>query len=425
MKEDLIKFLWEQNFFAGKELLCTQGKRLFVSKVGTKNLDAGPDFFNARLKINNLEWAGNIEIHVKTSDWFKHKHQNDKNYNNVILHVVFENDVVLKNDEGKQISTLEIKSLLPPLLLAKYSQLMLKQNSIACQKIFTTPSSIKMSLWLERLLIERLEQKTNYIKLILLKNENNFEQTFYLITAKYFGQKVNAQAFEMLAQTLPLQVIAKHKNNLSQIEALVLGTAGFLNQNIEDKYLIFLQQEYTYLKHKYTLNTLDKSIWKFARTRPSNFPTVRLIQFALFLFQNTHLLSKLIETEKVEDTHIFFDLKHKHKINIELLHRHNINALPKEYNIGKSTAQSIIINAFVPMLFTYGKIQNNNELVTKSMDWLTQMPAENNAITRLWKDFNIIANNALQSQALIEQKNNYCDKRQCLKCIIGKEILMK
>ena len=424
MKEDLIQFLWEQKFFAGKELTCTEGQRLYVSHTGTKNTDAGPDFFNARLKINDLEWAGNVEIHVKTSDWYRHKHQNDKRYENVILHVVYEDDVPLKDKDGKLLPTLEVKHLLPPSLLVKHNELMQKQTNIPCEKVFEKPSEIKLNLWLERVLIERLEKKTDYINELLRKSENNFEQCFYQITAKYFGQKINAQAFEMLSQNLPLLVVAKHKNNLSQIEALVLGTAGFLESQFDDEYINFLKKEYVYLKHKYNLQSLDKSIWKFARTRPANFPTVRLLQFALFIYQNSQLLSKIIKAEKLQDIIPFFKLKFNHKINLDVLHNNGQMTSERAFNLGESTIESIIINAVIPMLFAYGKIQNLPELSDKSLDWLQQVPAEQNSITKMWESFGLKAANARQSQALIEQKNNYCGKLQCLRCIIGKEILL-
>ena len=424
MKEDLIQFLWEQKFFAGKELTCTNGQRLYVSHTGTKNTDAGPDFFNARLKINDLEWAGNVEIHVKTSDWYRHKHQNDKRYENVILHVVYEDDVPLKDKDGKLLPTLEVKHLLPPSLLVKHNELMQKQTNIPCEKVFEKPSEIKLNLWLERVLIERLEKKTDYINELLRKSENNFEQCFYQITARYFGQKINAQAFEMLSQNLPLLVIAKHKNNLSQIEALVLGTAGFLESQFDDEYINFLKKEYVYLKHKYNLQSLDKSIWKFARTRPANFPTVRLLQFALFIYQNSQLLSKIIKAEKLQDIIPFFKLNFNHKINLDVLHNSGQMTSERAFNLGESTIESIIINAVIPMLFAYGKIQNLPEISDKSLDWLQQVPAEQNSITKMWESFGLKAANAWQSQALIEQKNNYCGKLQCLRCIIGKEILL-
>jgi hypothetical protein len=424
MKEDLIQFLWEQKFFAGKELTCTEGQRLYVSHTGTKNTDAGPDFFNARLKINDLEWAGNVEIHVKTSDWYRHKHQNDKRYENVILHVVYEDDVALKDKDGKLLPTLEIKKLLPPSLVAKHNELMQKQSLIPCQNVLVKPNEMKLNLWLERVLIERLEKKTDYINELLRKSENNFEQCFYQITARYFGQKINAQAFEMLSQNLPLLVIAKHKNNLSQIEALVLGTAGFFESQFDDEYINFLKKEYMYLKHKYNLQSLDKSIWKFARTRPANFPTVRLLQFALFIYQNSQLLSKIIKAEKLHDIIPFFKLKFNHKINLDVLHNNGQMMSERAFNLGESTIESIIINAVIPMLFAYGKIQNLPEISDKSLDWLQQVPAEQNSITKMWESFGLKAENAWQSQALIEQKNNYCGKLQCLRCIIGKEILL-
>ena len=214
------------------------------------------------------------------------------------------------------------------------------------------------------------------------------------------------------------------QSNLSQIEALVLGTAGFLEGQFDDEYLNFLKKEYEYLKHKFNLQSLDKSIWKFARTRPANFPTVRLLQFALFLYQNSQLLSKVIKAEKLNEIMQFFKLKFNHKINLDALHNKGQKTNEREFNLGESTIESIIINAVIPMLFAYGKIQNLPEIRDKSLDWLQQVPAEQNSITKMWASFGLVAANAWQSQAYIEQKNNYCSKLQCLRCIIGKEILL-
>ncbi len=421
MKEELLHFIWQSKILLKQNLILTNNQPIEIIHIGTLNKDAGPDFFNAKIKLENEVLAGNIEIHIKASDWLNHKHQQDKAYDNVILHVVFENDKPIFDKHSNPYLTLELKNYLPSSLLVKYKTLQEQKNEIPCQPIFSLPNEFKLNNWLNRLVIERLEKKCERIEGILKANNNNWEQTFYVLTAQYFGQKTNAQAFEWLAQNLPMQIIAKHKDKLSQIEALVLGTAGFLNQKLTDEYLVFLQKEYLYLQKKYGLTHLDKSVWKFGRMRQSNFPTIRLMQFAAMLYQSSHLFSKVLECDNVSNLQKLYKLQHIHLINLSELSSHQFNALKAD--LGSAAINTIIINTVVPIVFLYGKLRFDEDKSNKAINWLEQINAEKNSIIDFWKTLNINVENAMQTQALLQLKNEYCTHKKCLSCEIGFHVL--
>lgn len=423
MKEELLHFIWQSKILLKQQLVLTNNKPLEIISVGSLNKDAGPDFFNAKIKIDEEILVGNIEIHIKASDWLNHKHQQDKAYDNVILHVVFENDKPIFDQYQQPLLTLELKNYLPNSLLSKYKTLQEQQNEIPCEPIFSLPNEFKLHNWLNRLVIERIEKKCERISTILNTNQNNWEQTFYLLTSQYFGQKTNTQAFEWLAQNLPMQIIAKHKDKLSQIEALVLGTAGFLNQKLTDEYLLFLQKEYFYLQKKYNLVCLDKTIWKFGRMRPTNFPTIRLMQFAALLYQSSHLFSKVLACETIEELQKLYKLKHIHLINLSELSGHQFNALKAD--LGNAAINTIIINTVVPIVFLYGKLRFDEEKSNKAVNWLEQINPEKNSIIDFWNKLGINIENAMQSQALLQLKNEYCNHKKCLNCEIGFHILNK
>jgi len=421
MKEELLHFIWKSKILLKNNLILSNTKEVEIISVGTLNNDAGPDFFNAKIKIDNEILVGNIEIHVKASGWIAHKHSNDKKYDNVILHVVFENDKPIFDNNNLPILTLELKNYLDPKLLNKYKVLDQTKSSIPCEPIFSLPNNFKLNAWLDRLVFERLEKKCIHIEALLKANNNNWEQTFYILTAKYFGQKTNEQAFEWLANNLPLQVIAKHKDKLSHIEALVLGTAGFFDKKLDDDYLQFLQKEYLYFKKKYNLISIDKTIWKFGKMRPSNFPTLRLMQFASLIYQSSHLFSKVLDVENLKDLKEMYQLKHVHLIHLSELSNHQFSALKAD--LGKQAIYTLLINTVVPIVFLYGKLRFDDDKCNKAINWLEQIEPEKNSIVTFWNKLNIKANNAANTQALLQLKNEYCNHKKCLNCEIGFHIL--
>jgi hypothetical protein len=421
MKEELLHYIWQSKTLLKQALLLVNEKPLEILNIGILNHDAGPDFFNAKIKIDNEILVGNIEIHIKASDWINHKHDSDKKYDNVILHVVYENDKPIFDKNNMPILTLELNKYLNPKLLDRFKILADQKATIPCEPIFSLPNEFKLNNWLHRLVFERLEKKCERIEALLKANNNNWEQTFYVLTAKYFGQKTNEQAFEWLAKNLPIHIIAKHKDKLSQIEALVLGTAGFFDKKLNDDYMKFLQKEYFHLQKKYELVSIDKQIWKFGKMRPGNFPTIRLMQFAALLYQSSHLFSKVLAVDTVKDLQALYQLKHIHLIHLSELSNHDFDAVKTD--LGNSAINTIIINTVVPIVFLYGKLRFDETKCDKAVTWLEQLKPEKNNVITFWESLKIKPQNASQSQALLQLKNEYCDHKKCLNCEIGFHVL--
>ena len=292
--EDLLQFIWQFNFIEKRdELKTAEGEALQIIQPGTLNTNAGPDFLNAKVKIGDTLWAGNIELHLKSSDWIKHKHDENEAYAKLILHVVYENDTAL----DLNFPVLEIKNHIRPTLLDRYEELMRIDKQIPCQSLLKDISELRKTHMLERVLIERLERKTMEVEKLLLKTNNHWEEVFYILIARNFGLKINQVPFQTIAESTPLKLFAKHKSNLTQIEAILFGQAGFLSQEHDDDYFQELKKEYTFFQKLYTLKSIPVHKINFLRLRPANFPTIRLAQFAKLLYQSTHLLSKILETK--------------------------------------------------------------------------------------------------------------------------------
>lgn len=414
MKEDLLHYIWQQKILAGNELKTTTGKNITLVKTGIPNTDSGPDFFDARIRIDDTLWAGNVEIHVKSSDWIKHKHDSDKAYNNVILHVVFEHDTELG------LPTLELKPYLSNEFLATYLKLQQSALKVPCQKMLSFPDDFKLSQFLYRLAVERLEAKCEALEQQLYQYGIAWEKLFYVTLARYFGMKVNAAPFMQLAENLPALLLARHKHSIAQVEALIFGVAGFLPANSDDQYINQLNKEFAFLKVKYNLASLDQSMWKFSKTRPSNFPTLRLVQFSALVFQSTHLFSKLMLAKTIEEAVTLLAIGSLSGLNPNKLHpaKH-----PANTGLSRSFMEHLVINAIIPVKFLYGKHTVNETLCEQALAWLEELEAETNTIIKFWKTNGIKANHALHSQALIQLNNNYCLRHHCLKCVIGNHIL--
>lgn len=425
MNEALLQHIWQHKLLLNKNLVTVCGKSLSIIQAGSLNQHAGPDFLNALVKIDHTTWAGNIEVHIQSSSWFSHNHHKDAAYKNVILHVVYVYDKPIYDEHGNEIPTLELKNWLPNHTLAKYEALLQQANDIACKPIFELPAEIKVNLFLNRLLIERLEQKTALIYELLEKNNNHWEQTFYQVLAKYFGQKINEHAFARLAMLLPLEVLAKHKQQLLQLQSLFLGVAGFLSGKPSGNYHYSLQKEYVFLKHKYQLVEMHASEWRFAKTRPANFPTVRLLQMAVLINQSTHLLSKLFDCKNITDVVKLFEIKTAQVFPYRLLVPKSSNTDVTGINSGKAFTHNLIINVVVPMLFAFGKHKDKPELINRALNWIEQLPAESNSIVTQYKNLGITVNNALHSQALLTLHKSYCTAKKCLHCAIGNHVLFK
>ncbi|MBL7103841.1 MAG: DUF2851 family protein [Bacteroidales bacterium] len=422
MTEEFLHYIWKFRLF-DQNIKLTTGEDCDIIDVGKHNKDSGPDFFNARIKTGDTIWAGNIEIHVKSSDWFVHDHQHDKAYDNIILHVVYIQDKVIKRRNGEVIPAIELKGKYNKTLFDRYSEFMTNRNWIPCEKMIFEVNRFILNNWLDRLMIERLENKAVEIEEQLKFNENNREQTFYEFLARNFGFKVNSVPFELLAKSLPLLYLGKHKNNKFQIEALLFGQAGLLSRSVKDEYFQDLKKEYKFLQKKFSLIPIDPHLWRFMRLRPSNFPTIRLAQFADLICNSSHLFSKILEVEKLNDMLQLFDVSVS-----EYWEDHYTfgKVSPKrKKKMGRNTINLIVINTIVPFIFIYGRIKNDQRYIDRSLKFLEQIPGETNAIIKKWEELSMSTRTAFNTQALLQLKNAFCNKKKCLECSIGNELLKK
>lgn len=420
IKEEFLHYIWKNRLFKDDVFFDSDGNKIKIIDTGLYNIDAGPDFFNAKIKTGETIWAGNIEIHLKSSYWEKHNHQNDKAYDNVILQLVYEHDKEVFNTKGEQIQTCELK--FDPKYLENYDHLLTSQNDIPCNNFISKTDSFTLNSWLTYLLIERIEQKTIYVKNILKYTNNNWEEAFYIVLARAFGFKVNAEPFELTAKSLPSIILAKNKNNLFQLEALLFGQAGMLgNPEIEDDCYLSLQKEYEFLKSKYKLKPIDTHLWKFLRIRPVNFPTVRISQFAALIHKSSHLFSKILKSKDVKTIEQMFDLKASEYWDTH----YNFGKTSKKSikKFGKSASENILINTVIPIMFLYGKEKGNEEIRDKAINFLENIKAEKNNITKRWATIGLEVKNAYFSQSLIQLYNEYCLKKRCLNCRIGMKYL--
>lgn len=420
MNERLLQFIWQFQYFNHTSLVTADEQKLQIIHTGVLNKNAGPDFSEAKIKIDETIWIGNIELHVKSSHWMQHNHTDDKNYNNVILHVVWLHDKEIKDVNDNSIATLELQSLVPKITLQKFERLMNTNNFIPCSFSLPVLNEVSWIAWKERLIIERLEQKSQLVTSRLQYAKNNWEEVFWQSLARSFGMKVNADAFEETAKTLSVNILSKHKNQIHQLEALLLGQAGLLNAEFENAYAIMLQKEYKFLAAKYGLKSINKKP-DFLRMRPNNFPTLRLSQLAMLVHQSSHLFSKIKTATHVNEIFQWFDVKandfwnYHYTLTDETVHQVK--------QLGRSFIQHIIINAIIPVFFAYGFIRSDHVWKDKAVYWLMQLQAEENSITKQWKLYSVENGNAFDSQALIHLKNNYCNYKKCLDCSVGTKLL--
>lgn len=420
--EDILHHIWKYKLFLFQQLQTQDGEVLKIISAGIHNHNAGPDFQEAKIEIGETTWAGSVEIHIKSSDWTKHQHQKDKAYDNVILHVVWEADTVIFRTNGTLIPTLELKNRVDEAIIQNYH--LLKENNfwIPCERQVREVDELTKQQCLDRMILARLEEKSNLIQALYEESKWSWEDTFYVTLARSFGFKINALPFEVLAKNLPQKLFAKHKDQIILIESLVFGMAGLLERSFEDDYPLKLQREFQYLKAKYNLQPLAPESWKFARTRPENFPTVRLSQFAALIIRSQHLFSKILDIDDVKAyTNLFSDLPIHPYWETHFTFDKKIKR--RSIQIGKSSVSNILINTMVPLLFFYGKQLKEEIYVQRAFGILEKIKPEDNQIIKGFKALDFKVQHALDTQALIHLKKYFCDRKNCLNCGIGLKIL--
>ncbi len=420
-KEDLLQLIWQNKLYKPVPLITKSGIEIQILKPGDLNKDSGPDFFNAKIRIDNLILAGNIEIHIKTSDWLKHRHQINKAYDNIILHIVYEHDKEIEQNTKNKVEILELKSLITEKTLNKYRKLVFTKEKLPCQGQLKTITDLKFLSWIDRMAIERLEIKTKRIQNLFNSYHHDYTQTFFTILIRNFGFKVNAVPFELIAKQLSVHFLLKHADNLLQLEALLLGISGLLDAQSKNKYIQSLQNEFEFLKDKYNLIPLNHTIFKFSKLRPANFPNIRLVQLAKLIYINSDLL---IAPQKLKS---YNQIKKALQINLSgyWLNHYNLNSDPvkKELGFGKESIENIIINTFAPFYFFYSKKLSKPEFGISAIELLNNCSFEINSKTKLYSDKKNILKTASDSQALINLYDEYCSKKKCLNCAIACELL--
>lgn len=419
MNEALLQFIWQYSLYKPAGLVTTDGEPVTVVHPGRINRNSGPDFTEAKVKVGDTLLVGHVELHINSSDWLKHGHQDDAAYHNIILHVVYNDDIGKVADN---VPVLELRPYIPQYVAAQYSALINNLEPIPCANQLPAIKDITKESWLSRLLAERWEQKLGDWDELLQQSAGDWRNLLYWRMAANFGFKVNATPFLMLARSLPLNVLGRHHDNLPLIEALLFGQAGMLNVDFDEEYPNELKKEYLYLKQKYKLEPIAVHLWKFLRMRPANFPTVRIAQFAALVHKSLHLFSQIIETNSEKEVRPLLEVKASGYWDSHFRFD-ELQEVPSEKYLGGESLRNIIINTIAPIQFLYASRQGVDGLQEKALQLLDNVPAEKNNILNLWQEKSWKPVNASQSQAMLQLYNNYCINKRCLECSIGLSIL--
>ena len=429
--EKLLHYVWKHKLFPLKQLSTIDGRSVEVIDTGLHNHNAGPDFFNAKIRIDGVDWVGNVELHIKASQWYQHGHDRDAAYNNVILHVVTESDREVCDMDGKVLNQLVLQ--IPDSLRANYETLLTEDRYPRCHKAIPSIDRLTIHSWMSALVTERMERKSVDILERLKQSNGSWEDAFFQTLARNYGFGVNSDAFEVWAKSFPIHCIDHHRDDLFQIEALFLGQAGLLNpfaiqerhrENAEhDSYFHRLRSEYTFLSHKFQLTPIDYKQWRYLRLRPQNFPQIRLSQLAMLYYKRKGGMRELLECTTIAELTKALDTESTDYWTTHYVFGEESEKAAKK--MSASSRQLIILNTVIPLLFAYGRYRRDEVYVERAINLLEQLKAEDNNIVRLWKECGLSVSNAADSQALIQLKNEYCDKKECLRCRIGYRFLKK
>ncbi len=418
--ENLLHFIWKFRLFQQEGIRLNTGEQLSILSPGKYHQDAGPDFQDARLRIGATIWAGNVEIHLRSSDWFRHHHETDAAYHNIILHVVAEHDAEVQDLNNQNVPVLELKSLISESLLKRWTELSDSMFPIPCSAL-GRPDVMTMRNWLDRLVAERMEDKASRIRQLLNLTKNDWQETMYCFVFRSMGMQLNAVPFELLARSLPYRVVLNYRQSRFQLEALLFGQSGLLHDEHLEEYPRALWEEYRFLARKHSLKPIDKHLWKFLRLRPMNFPSVRIAQLADLLSKHSISPETFRERATLKDWMNWFDLSVSPYWEEHYVLDHVSEKRKK--HLGKVAGQSLLINAIVPFVFVYATQRGDELLRDQSLEALYQLPAEKNLILRAWNQFGIQPESAAESQGLIQLKLAYCDARKCLDCAVGHRLL--
>ena len=430
--EQLLHYVWKHKLWPLGEMVTTDGRQVEVIDPGLHNRShQGPDFFNGKVRIGDTLWVGNIELHLRASDWFQHHHDRDEAYDNVVLHVVEEADAEVTNTRGEYLPQLILP--IPSYVREHYEELLHTDQYPPCYRIIPSLSRLTVHSWMAALQTERLEQKTQAITRRVAQCNGSWEDAYFMTLARNYGFGVNGDAFELWAQHVPSQYIGKHRDNLFQIEAMFLGQAGLLqleaiperhrDEALQDGYFTKLRNEYQYLAHKFSMKPMDMSLWRFLRMRPQNFPHIRLSQLANLYYEHRTGLSQLLDCRTVEELHALYQTQATPYWQTHYTFGSESTKNPKKISISSTTL--LIINTAIPMLFAVGRHKQREDYCDRAFDLLEQLKPEHNHIIRMWQECGLEVATAGDSQALLQLKNEYCDRKDCLRCRFGYEYLKK
>lgn len=420
MKEDFLHYLWKFKKFDALNLKTFNGEEITIINVGQYLKLAGPDFFNAQITIGNQKWAGNVEIHLKSSDWYVHHHERDEAYENVILHVVWEHDTEIFRKNNTEIPVLELKKYVDAETISNYQSLTSPKSWIFCEKQLAAIPQFVLKNWQERLFFERLERKSNPIFELLQQTNHDWEAVLFCLLAKNFGLNTNGEIFLKIAQSIPFSIIRKESFEVENLEALLLGTAGLLDLEKEDNYFKDLKFRYFYLLHKYQLEKKIIEPVQFFKHRPDNFPTIRLSQLANLYHIHQNLFSKISIATSIENIYKTFNVSASNYWQNH--YQFDKESPKKEKKISKSFIDLVIINTIIPLQFAYAKSQGK-EISEDLISLLDDVAPEKNSIMDKFRSFGIKSKSAFDSQSLLQLKNEYCNNSRCLECAVGMELL--
>jgi len=418
LAEELFQHIWQFRLFSQTGLTTQEGESLHIDHPGQHNRHAGPDFTAARIRIGDTLWVGNVELHLKTSDWFRHGHQYNLQYRNVILHVVFAHDMPGGTTNG--IPVLELQPAIPKLLLQRYEALRQSAALIPCAGSLPDVPELVWMGWKDRLLIERLEQKADQLKAWLLQTRYDWEEVCFRAMARAAGMPVNGEVFLHVAQSMPYKVLLRHQHDLFLLEALLFGQAGMLDDTATDPYMQGLQREYAYMRHKYRLTPLDARHWKWLRMRPASFPSMKIAFLAALLHQVPHLFSRILEAPDAASLEKMLQVRPS---DYWQTHYKFGKPVSRTQMPGTRAVHNILINTVLPLLYLYGREKGDSRCQEKAIHLMEQLPPEENHVIGEWNALNINAGSAGESQALLQLKQHYCDEKHCLRCAVGARLL--